>query len=388
MSKGLSGLLTKAVLGPHPESRRSYIEALASSDLVTLEEIDRILHTHYARLPDDTRGVGWKPKPHGGLSSILMPPRADTRIDRFFSLDSLIQHVLHSYVTKSDLQKLCQQLGLPGTGNKGDLEARTVGDPGLTSSMALYYVDRDNMKKLCEDLKLPTTGTRREMESRVLNVIARLPRTPPSAPSYEPPRYAPPTVRTPTVTPYAAPPQQTPVAVPPPPSQSPTPDAETPSSQNVERESMPLETPKTSIPPPPRQPMAEQPPMPSIPARPELESVVEFIDKWRPTKPYKDEEKYQIELFTKLCGKFGDEHVMQELNVLDGRIDIEVMGIGVELKVPNKAQLQRLVGQSIMYRKHYGPNLIAVIFADKTRLQDVIAFKNDLERLGIRVSVK
>lgn len=76
------------------------------------------------------------------------------------------------------------------------------------------------------------------------------------------------------------------------------------------------------------------------------------------------------------------------MNVLDGRIDIEVLGIGVELKVPNKAQLQRLVGQAIMYHKHYGPNLIIVIFADKARLQDIVAFKGDLTRLGIKAFVK
>jgi len=388
VSKGLSSRLTQAMLGPLPESRRSYIEALANSDLVTLEGIDRILHTRYARLPDDTRGVGWTPTPRGTLSGIFIPPHADARVERFFTLDSLFQHILHNYVTKSDLLKICRQLGLSGTGNKGDLEDRIVGDLRLTSGLALHYVNRDDMKKLCEDLKLPATGTRGEMESLVVNVMARLPRPISTAPSYEPPRLTPVMAQTTGVATYTAPPQQPPIAVPSPPSPATARDAQRSSGQNVVT-GPPIEPSKDSVlPPPPPSSTPEPPPMPSIPARPGLDSVVEFIDKWRPTKPYRDEEKYQIELFSKLCSKFGDEHVMQELNVLDGRIDIEVMGVGVELKVPNKAQLQRLVGQAIMYRKHYGPNLVVVIFAEKARLQDIIAFKGDLARMGIKAFVK
>jgi len=153
---------------------------------------------------------------------------------------------------------------------------------------------------------------------------------------------------------------------------------------SVEKEPLP----NHDIPSPPPPSVPQPPPTPYIPARPELDSVVEFIDKWRPAKPWRVEEKYQIELSTKLSSEFGDECVKTELNVLDGRIDIDVMGIGIELKVPSKTQLQRLVGQANMYRKHYGPNLVVVIFAEKARMQDIIAFRHDLAALGIKVFVK
>jgi hypothetical protein len=42
VSTGLSGAFTQAVFGPVKPSRRQYIETLANSDLVTLEDIDRI----------------------------------------------------------------------------------------------------------------------------------------------------------------------------------------------------------------------------------------------------------------------------------------------------------------------------------------------------------
>jgi hypothetical protein len=294
---------------------------------------------------------------------------------------------LESYVTKSDLQKICQNLGLQGTGNKGDLVARVLGDSRLTCETALYYVNRDNMKKLCEDLKLPATGTRREMESRVANLMARLPKAARATPSYEPSRYTSPIVQTPTVATYAPPPQQVPIT-PPPMSPVPPPGAEVPSGQDAVKAPLTEPTQESAPPSPPPYTVPEPPSLPSIPARPELQSVFEFIENWRPTKPYRDESKYQIELAMKLSSRFGDECVKTELNVLDGRIDIEVMCVGVELKVPSKTQLQRLVGQANMYRKHYGPNLIVVIFAEKARMQDIIAFRNDLAALGVKVCVK
>src|SRR3989304_3179860 len=53
--QGLAGFLAQAGLGV--ELRRPYIEALSSSGLVSLEEIDRILKTHYARLEEDGEEV-------------------------------------------------------------------------------------------------------------------------------------------------------------------------------------------------------------------------------------------------------------------------------------------------------------------------------------------
>ena len=386
MSTGLSGALTQAVFGPVKPSRRQYIETLANSDLVTLEDIDRILRTHYARLPDETRGVGYTPKARGTLSDILMGRRSEMRVDRFLNVESLTQHILDRYVTKSDLQKICQQLGLPGTGNKPDLEARVLSDPSLTNSLALNYVNREDMKKLCVDLKLPTTGTRGDMESRVLNVMARLPRAPPSAQVYTPQRYVPPAVQQPQAVRYTSPPQQAPVAVPQPYGSVPNYSAES-AHRPVEEKEPPLESPESEIPPPPP-PAPEPSPVPSVPALPGLESVVEFIQKWNPRARYDDESKYEIELAAQLCHRFGDDTVLTQYNVPGGRIDIQVMGVGLELKVPSKVQMQRLIGQSLMYKKHYGPNIIAVIFRDRAKSQDIIAFSNDLNNHGIKVIVK
>jgi len=381
---GLTGALTQAMFGPVKPSRRQYIETLSNSDLVTLEDIDRILHTHYARLPDDTRGVGYKPRPVGPLSGIFMQPRPDTRVERFTTLDSLIRHTLDSYVDKSGLQKICQQLGLPATGNRGDLVDRIVGDSDLTGELALNQVNRNDMKKLCVDLKLPTAGTRGDMESRVVKVMARLPRAAPIAPSYEPQRYALPTTQPPQTTTYLAPPPQQATVSVPPPTSSPG-QAETNLRQTKEREP-PLESIEQDVPTPP--PPVAEPPPPSIPALPGIESVVEFMEKWHPRVRYDDESKYEIELAAQLCHKFGDEAVLTQHNVPGGRIDIQVMGIGLELKVPSKVQMQRLIGQALGYQKYYGPNLIVVIFHGNAKTQDIIAFSNDLRSHGIKVFVK
>lgn len=308
VSKGLSGLLTQAMLGPVSESKRPYIEALASSDLVTIEEIDRILHTRYSRLPDDMRGVSRPSKPRGVLSDIFLPRRADSGAERFFSVDSLVRHILDSYVTKSDLLKICQSLGLAGTGNKGDLVARIICDTRMTKEIALYYLNRDDMRKLCQDLKLPATGTRREMENRVVSVMMRLPRAPIGAPTYEPLQYDRPMTMAPAIPAYAPPPGQPSMR------QSCTsttlaPVADEPSNQPAVGEP-PIQPPEDSISTPSPTPGVPGSLVSSIPVRSGFDSVVEFIDKWRPTKPYKDEEKYQIELFSKLCSKFGDEYVM------------------------------------------------------------------------------
>jgi hypothetical protein len=387
VSKGLAGALTQAMFGPVKESRRQYIETLANSDLVTLEDIDRILRTHYARLPDDTRGMGYAPRTRGTLSDIFMQPRPETRVERFVTLESLIRHILDNYVTKSDLQKICQILGLNGAGNKGDLQDRILGDSSLTSALALNYVNRDDMKKLCVDLKLPTTGTRGDMESRVAKVMARLPRSPPTTPSYEPQRYTPSTTMTYKDTSYAVAPQQTPVA-PIPHSPALSPDAKTSTNPNVENE-RPIEPPEEIVPPPPPPSVVPEPPSkPSIPARPELGSIMEFIKNWWPSQRFENERLYQVELATELRHRFPDGDVKTEVNVAGGRIDIVVFGVGIEIKVPTKVQLQRLIGQVRMYRRHYGPNVAVVIFKDIAKVQDINEFSNDLADLGIKCFVK
>jgi hypothetical protein len=388
VSTGLSGALTQAMFGPVKPSRRQYIETLANSDLVTLEDIDRILHTHYARLPDDARGIGYTPRPVGPLSGIFMQPRPDTRVERFATLDSLTRHTLDSYVDKSGLQKICQQLGLPATGNRGDLVERIVVDSDITGELALNQVNRDDMKKLCVDLKLPTIGTRGDMESRVAKVMARLPRSNPTATSYEPPRYIPPSSPPYQATSYSVPTQRTPTTVSPPPSPTRSSDVETPSNQNDEREQS-TRTPDISASPLPTPVVPLPPPVPSIPACPEFDGVVRFIEDWEPTKPHETEEGYQLDLEIRLRTAFGEDRVKTQLHVLGGRIDLDVMGIGIELKVPtNMNMLRSLIGQARMYRRHYGPNLVLVIMSGRTKLQNILQYKTELEDDGFDVILK
>lgn len=384
VSKGLTGLLTQAMMGSAPESRRQCIEALGRSDLVTLEEIDRILHTRYSRLPDDTRGTGFTQKPKGVLGQLLAPHGPNARTERFYALGSMIEHILSSYVSKPDLQKLCQNLGLRVTGNKSDFVACIANDPGLSNELTLYYVNRDDMKKLCADLRLPMTGTRGDMEARVLGVMARLPRSPRLAANYQPIAAAPTRVVT-QPTAYSAPRAQ---------SLSGSFDAVTTERQSSSPHPSPQpasESLSNSSPPSPTtrpEPLPPTPPSPAIQARPDLERVIEFIETWHPSNRFKDESKYEIELAAQLRHRFGNEAVLTQFNVSGGRIDIEVLGIGIELKVPSKVQMQRLVGQSLMYKRHYGPNIVVVIFNDRAKTQDIIAFGNDLRGQGIRVCVK
>jgi hypothetical protein len=381
VSKGVTGLLTQAMFGSAAESRRSYVEALTNSDVVTLESIDRILHTRYSRLPDDTRGVRRSPRQKGVLSEIFAPSKKDG--SRFYTLDSLLRHILDQYVAKSNLQKICDNLGIPRTGNKDDIVSRILSESRLTKEIVLYHVNRDNMRKLSEDMKLPAIGTRREMESRIANVMMKLPRDQIDHPRYE--RQQSPSE---VSKPYHAAPQMSPIPTPHVISQSPGPNdgvapSEVPSGTTItkppEHEAIAPSTP----------PVSEIRSAPTIPILDEFDDILRFIDEWRPTKPYGDEGGYEVELDTRLRTRFGDTCVKNQRHVLDGRIDIEVMGVGVELKVPtNKAMLQRLVGQTMMYRKHYGPNLIVVIIAGRAKLQDVMAFKSDLELVGTRVVIK
>lgn len=83
------------------ETRRLYIDTLSNSGLVTLEEIDRILKTHYSRLQDEREET-----PRFSQQS---PPRRDRVSEReapaisFATFESAAQSVLE-YLGKAELQ--------------------------------------------------------------------------------------------------------------------------------------------------------------------------------------------------------------------------------------------------------------------------------------------
>jgi hypothetical protein len=117
--------------------------------------------------------------------------------------------------------------------------------------------------------------------------------------------------------------------------------------------------------------------------------VSEFLEKYQPSQRFRNEQSYEIEVAQAMRHNFGNENVKTQANIPGGRIDIEVLGIGVEIKVPaSRGQLQTLLGQTSVYRNYYGANLVILVFNDLAKYQDVNEFANILRGRGIQVFVK
>jgi hypothetical protein len=70
-------------------------------------------------------------------------------------------------------------------------------------------------------------------------------------------------------------------------------------------------------------------------------------------------------------------------------VDIDVAGVGIELKVAASVQaLQDLPDQLDRYRAFYGPNLIAVIFDDTGGFSELDQVTKRLTQMGFRFFVK
>jgi hypothetical protein len=281
-------------------------------------------------------------------------------------------------MTKEDLQAICDYLGMPVSGNKPDLVFRILGHPGFGPQMALGYANKETLRGICQELRLRDQGTREELTARLVRVVTNLPVTQPLHPPYSPP----------PETSYVVPNPPLPPAM----TLRPTPQPAQPSpqlalqptvSQPIQPESEP---PKESIPQPaPSTPVPEYTP-PQIDS---LRAVMEFLDSYRPDQRYHEEDKYEIELALKLGHRFGVQNVRRQRNVPGGRIDIEVLGIGVELKLPKtKAQLYSLEGQATGYQRYYGPNLAVLIVNEEMKYTDVNEYVNKLRDRGIQVFVK
>src|SRR5207247_6270650 len=118
-------------------------------------------------------------------------------------------------------------------------------------------------------------------------------------------------------------------------------------------------------------------PEPAAPQIAQLQMVSEFLESYRPSQRFRNEQAYEIEVAQAMRHHFGTENVKTQVNIAGGRIDIEALGIGIEIKVPNsRSQLQTLLGQVSVYRNYYGPNLLVVIFNDFAKVQDVNEFSN------------
>lgn len=279
------------------------------------------------------------------------------------------EYILRHYIYKEDVQAICENLGLPVSGSKEDLIRRLVTRSPFDLGMALEYVDKEALKDICKDLGLRASGTREELEVRILQSRASrlrgmnapptptsgLGSTPTGAQNFQPP------VEEPTV---PRPPLRRELFAP----------------QDMYRE-VPLtfqELPSPSLIPEARPPQVVQ-----------LQMVSEFLESYRPSQRFRNEQAYQIELAQAMRHHFGEENVKTQVSIVGGRIDIEVLGIGVEVKVPgSRSQLQTLLGQVSIYRNFYGPNMGVVIFNDFAKVQDVNEFSNILRGRGVLVFAK
>ncbi|MGA7922849.1 MAG: hypothetical protein WCA77_02600, partial [Thermoplasmata archaeon] len=247
---------------------------------------------------------------------------------------------------------------------------RVLSSPDFDPSTALDFLDKGQLQDLCEEAELDEGGTRDTLIDRV----ARKLREEKGA---------------------AAPRREVdPARPPPPPEYSPPPTAPRAAEPGPERLSR-REQVFVRQPPAPEPlflPHQQSPTLiPETHAAqiPQLQLVQEFIESYRPSRRFANEQAYEIEMAQAARAKFGDEAVKTQVTIFGGRIDIEVLGIGIEIKVPNsRSQLQTLLGQVQIYRNSYGPNLMVVIFQDLGKQQDLHEFGNLLRQWAIPVFVK
>lgn len=154
--------------------------------------------------------------------------------------------------------------------------------------------------------------------------------------------------------------------------------------------------PPSSPPPPPRPAVPATPPSSSIPRPPprhmpdaQLPAVSNFLAQYRPSERFGREGEFEVELAQALRGRFGNQHVLRQVPVGEGRIDIQVFGVGVELKIAGSpSSLLRLTDQVAEYRDHYGPNLIVVILDDTGGNEQITNLRRFLASQGVQVLLK
>ncbi len=367
VSKGLTGFLMQQGLGI--ETRRPYIDALANSGLVTLVEIDRVLKTHYSRLQEER-----EEEPRFAERSL---PRRERAIERnepsaSFATYELAGQFILECLGKPELQDMCDDLELPVSGNKEDLVFRVLGDPDFNLETALAYLDKEGLKDICDAMGIRTQGVRDELVERILR------RIPSRSAQPEPERYQ--------AAPASAYRQSAPRPSPADTQQPQEPARQFPRQETTTPQYPPAEPPPLEFPEVPPTTMIPEPIAPQIA---QLQMVTEFLESYRPSQRFRNEQSYEIEVAQAMCHHFGPENVKTQANIPGGRIDIEVLSIGVEIKVPaSRGQLQTLLGQVSIYRNYYGPNVVVLIFNDFAKFQDINEFSNLLRGRGIQVFVK
>src|SRR2546422_1840232 len=167
--KGISGFLGERAFGV--ELRGPFIETLASSPIVTLEEIDRVLGTNYSgkgipREPRQPKEERRRQSPSREAGEVMPPEPEDED-----GVGLELEYILGRYLYKEDLQEICDELELPVSGSKDDLIERVLDDDDFHPEMALPYIDKEGLKSLAEELELRTGGTREDLEKRILDSI-------------------------------------------------------------------------------------------------------------------------------------------------------------------------------------------------------------------------
>ncbi len=364
--KGITGFIGERALGV--ELRGPFIETLVNSPIVTLEEIDRVLGTNYSGkgIPRESR----QPKeerhrrsPSPEAEQVMTPEPEDED-----GAELELEYILGRFLYKEDLQDICKELELPVSGAKDDLIERVLSDEDFHPGMALSYVDKEGLKALAEDFDLRTGGTREDLERRILEAI------PTEQTTEETTRPAPPEPAEAVARPSRPAASESSASILRPPARR---ELFAPQSPGE----LPLEFPE--------EPPSSLIPEPKAPFVAQLQMVSELLEAYRPSQRFRNEQAYEIEVAQSMRHHFGAENVKTQVNIAGGRIDIEALGIGIEIKVPgSRSQLQTLLGQVSIYRNYYGPNLLVVIFNDFAKVQDVNEFSNLLRGRGVPVFVK
>lgn len=289
------------------------------------------------------------------------------------------------YIYKEGFQDMLREEDLSPTGNVDELIDRLVEEAEYDFTIFLDYFGKDDLKEICEDFDLPVSGTKDNLMERLFEEVIEISEgdlqwmgieiedesgegeSEPDEP-----------LRSPDTGPRPGKP----------------PEVE--DGQRVDKLGRPLRRSVFESPPDDQQPLSLDSTRPpdqvtkQIPPKvEELKQLTEFIDHWRPSKRFRSEQAYEIELAAVLRSRFGQDEVKTQVSIYRGRIDIEALGIGIEIKMPEtRSDLQRLLGQIWVYEHTYGPNLIVVIFHDFAKVQDVAEFRNALESHGVPVLEK
>lgn len=117
--------------------------------------------------------------------------------------------------------------------------------------------------------------------------------------------------------------------------------------------------------------------------------VISELEKFQPTGARKTEAGYERDLLNWARGRFGKANVTPQYSVGRTRVDLIIGGIGVELKVPRTArQLMTLRGQVEVYEKHFGKNLVVMLFRPECDPGLVRDFQDDMRKRGVNVIVR